>query len=191
MYTSPTRDDLPDGGAWQFAETTRLIRQYCPGIKTEPLIPDFAGKEMALKIMLAASPDVLGPNIEMTAALYGEARIGAQYERSLKVLRTAKELRPDILTKSAIMLGLGEKEDDLRQTLKDLIANKCDLLVLGQYLAPSNQHHVVKKYYTPEEFTEWKKIAMSLGFKAVISQPLARSSFMAGRLYQEAMGTQK
>ena len=188
VYTSPTRDDLPDGGAWQFAETTRLIKQYCPGIRTEPLIPDFAGKETALKIVLASSPDVLGHNIEMPASLYGEARKGAQYERSLKVLRTAKELRPDILTKSAIILGLGEKEDDLLRTMRDLVSNKCDLLVLGQYLAPSNQHHIVKKYYTPEEFAELKKIALSLGFKAVMSQPLARSSFMAGALYREAIG---
>lgn len=187
VFTSPTRDDIPDGGAWHFAETNRLIKKLCPNIKTEPLIPDFAGKEEALKIVLASNPNVLGHNIEMPNALYDKARIGASYERSLKVLSLSKKLRPDILTKSAIMLGLGEKEDDLRQALKDLRASACDLLVLGQYLAPSSQHYTVKKYYTPEEFMQLGNFAKSLGFKAVISKPLARSSYMAGSLYREAI----
>ncbi len=188
VFTSPTRDDLPDGGAAHFAETNRLIKQLSPGIRTEPLIPDLKGDKAALKVILDSNPDVLGHNVEMAAGLYSRARAGADYGRSLKVLSDSKELRPDILTKSGIMLGLGETDAELRRTMQDLRAHACDLLTLGQYLAPSKSHRPVEKYYTPEEFAAWAAEARAIGFKGVLSGPLVRSSYMAGQLYAEAGG---
>lgn len=187
VFTSPTRDDLSDGGASHFAKTNTLIKQLNPNIKTEPLIPDLQGNIDSLKIILDSNPDVLGHNIEMTPALYSTSRMGASYIRSLEVLSNSKKLRPDILTKSGIMLGLGETEEDLAQTLKDLVEHKCDLLTLGQYLAPSSAHRSVKKYYTPQEFDKWRELALSLGFKAVMSGPLVRSSYQAGLLYKQGI----
>ncbi|HAT72712.1 MAG TPA: lipoyl synthase [Elusimicrobia bacterium] len=188
VFTSPTRDDLPDGGASHFASTNRLIKELSPGIKTEPLIPDFKGDIGALQTVLDSNPDVLGHNIEMVPGLYPGARQGADYTRSLLVIKNAKELRPDILTKSGLMLGLGEKPAELENTLADLAAHGCDLLTLGQYLAPSKTHRPVVKYYTEEEFSGWGEKARSLGFKAVLSGPLVRSSYRAAALYRSAKG---
>lgn len=187
VFTSPTRDDLPDGGAAHFAETNRLIKELSPGIRTEPLIPDFKGDVRALETVLASSPDVLGHNVEMPARLYA-ARAGADYGRSLGVLRNSKRLRPDILTKSGLMLGLGETDAELERTLGDLAEHGCDLLTLGQYLAPTKSHRPVLKYYTEEEFSRWGEKALALGFKAVLSGPLVRSSYRASSLYREAAG---
>ncbi len=186
VFTSPTRDDLPDGGAAHFAETVRLIKELSPGIKTEPLIPDLKGDLKALETILASGPDVLGHNIEMAAGLYSRARAGADYGRSLRVLSNSKKLRPDILTKSGIMLGLGETTEEIERTLGDLAEHGCDLLTLGQYLAPTRTHRPVEKYYTPEEFIAWGEKARAAGFKAVLSGPLVRSSYRAGSLYAEA-----
>jgi lipoic acid synthetase len=188
VFTSPTRDDLPDGGAAHFAETNRLIKELSPGIRTEPLIPDFKGDVKALETVLASDPDVLGHNLEMVAGLYAVARAGADYGRSLAVLSNSKRLRPDILTKSGVMLGLGEKPEELERALADLAAAGCDLLTLGQYLAPSKTHRPVQKYYTEEEFARWGEKARAAGLKAVLSGPLVRSSYKARELYEEARG---
>lgn len=185
VFTSPTRDDLPDGGAAHFAATNRLIKQLFPGIRTEPLIPDFAGDLKALEAVLASEPDVLGHNVEMVPGLYA-ARAGADYSRSLGVIKNSKRLRPDILTKSGVMLGLGETGAELERTLGDLVAHGCDLLTLGQYLAPTKTHRPVLKYYTEEEFARWGEKAKALGFKAVLSGPLVRSSYRAASLYANA-----
>ena len=186
VFTSPTRDDLPDGGASHFAETNRLIKELCPGIRTEPLIPDFLGDIKALETVLDSDPDVLGHNLEMVSGLYAGARAGADYGRSLGLLANSKKLRPDILTKSGIMLGLGEKPEELQKALEDLAAQGCDLLTLGQYLAPSKEHRAVEKYYTAEEFAYWGGKARAAGFKAVLAGPLVRSSYRASSLYAEA-----
>ncbi len=188
VFTSPTRDDLPDGGAAHFAATNRLIKELSPGIRTEPLIPDFKGDVKALETVLASGPDVLGHNLEMVAGLYAKARAGADYRRSLDVIANAKRLRPDTFTKSGIMLGLGETAAELERALGDLVENGCDLLTLGQYLAPTKSHRPVAKYYTEEEFAGWGEKARSLGFKAVLSGPLVRSSYRASSLYREAAG---
>lgn len=188
VFTSPTRDDLPDGGAAHFAETNRLIKQLSPGVRTEPLIPDFRGDVKALAAVLASEPDVLGHNLEMVSGLYAGARAGADYARSLGVMANSKKLRPDILTKSGIMLGLGEKPEELERALGDLVSHGCDLLTLGQYLAPSKEHRPVAKYYTEEEFARWGERARAAGFKAVLSGPLVRSSYRAKALYEEARG---
>jgi lipoic acid synthetase len=185
VFTSPTRDDLPDGGAAHFAATNRLIKELSPGIRTEPLIPDFQGDLKALETVLTSGPDVIGHNLEMVAGLYAGARAGADYERSLGVIRNAKRLRPDILTKSGIMLGLGETDAELRTALGDLADHGCDLLTLGQYLAPSKTHRPVAKYYTEAEFARWGEKARALGFKAVLSGPLVRSSYRAAQLYRD------
>ncbi|MDD2804241.1 MAG: lipoyl synthase [Elusimicrobiales bacterium] len=188
VFTSPTRDDLPDGGAAHFAETTRLIKELSPGIRTEPLIPDLQGDRKALEAVLASGPDVLGHNLEMVSGLYSGARAGADYARSLAVLSNSRKLRPQTLTKSGLMLGLGEKPEELERALGDLAATGCDLLTLGQYLAPSKAHRPVAKYYTEEEFSRWGEKARAAGFKAVLSGPLVRSSYRARALYEEARG---
>ncbi|MCM2268102.1 MAG: lipoyl synthase [Elusimicrobiales bacterium] len=184
VFTSPTRDDLPDGGAEHFAQTNRLIKEFCPGIRTEPLIPDLQGDVRALETLLATGPDILGHNLEMVAGLYAGARAGASYQRSLDVLANAKKLRPATLTKSGIMLGLGETAAELDRALGDLVAHGCDLLTLGQYLAPGKDHRPVQKYYTQEEFSAWGEKARRAGFKAVLSGPLVRSSYQAAALYK-------
>lgn len=188
VFTSPTRDDLPDGGAAHFAETNRLIKALSPGIRTEPLIPDLGGDINALRAVLDSDPDVLGHNLEMPAGLYAGARAGADYARSLGVISNSKKLRPDILAKSGIMLGLGEKPEELERAIADLAAAGCDLLTLGQYLAPSREHRPVEKYYTAEEFALWADKARAAGFKGVLSGPLVRSSYRAAGLYEEAHG---
>jgi len=186
VFTSPTRDDLPDGGAAHFAKTVREIRKIDPYIKTEPLIPDLNGDLNALLTVLSSGPHVLAHNIETVPSLYGKVRQGADYKRSLRLLKTAKQRRPDILTKSGLMLGLGESEKEVEDTLRDLLEHGCDLLTLGQYLAPSNAHLPVVRYAAPEEFSAWEKKAVELGFKAALCGPLVRSSYRAAALYQKA-----
>ena len=177
---------MPDGGAAHFAETNRLIKELSPGIRTEPLIPDLQGNLKALETVLASEPDVLGHNLEMVSGLYAGARAGADYSRSLAVISNSKRLRPDILTKSGIMLGLGESAEELQRAIGDLAGAGCDLLTLGQYLAPSKNHRPVARYYTEEEFAFWADKARAAGFKAVMSGPLVRSSYRASSLYEEA-----
>lgn len=182
VITSPTRDDLPDGGAKYYAKTIACIKNHSKNIKTEVLIPDFAGNKKSLRTVLKAKPDVLAHNIETVPSLYSIVRRGANYKRSLKLIENSKKLSPETPAKSGLMLGLGETTPQIKQTLLDLLNSGCDILTLGQYLAPSKNHNVVKRYVKPREFAELKQFAIDLGFKAVASAPLVRSSYMAGKL---------
>ncbi|WP_333785089.1 lipoyl synthase [Thermocrinis sp.] len=179
VITSPTRDDLKDGGASHFAKCIRLLKENIEGIKVEVLIPDFGGSYDSLKVVLDAKPDVLNHNVETVPRLYAQVRKGADYKRSLEILKSAKELKSDIHTKSALILGFGEREDEIIKVMQDLRSVDCDILTIGQYYQPSVKHHPVVKYYTPEEFEKLKEIALSLGFKYVVSGPNVRSSYKA------------
>ncbi|MEE9501702.1 MAG: lipoyl synthase [Candidatus Aminicenantaceae bacterium] len=188
VITSVTRDDLPDGGASQFASTLKAVRQQNPGIRVEVLIPDFNGDAEALKTVIAAAPDVVNHNIEAPENIYPLINRPVQnYRRSLKILKKAKELGATI--KSGLMIGLGEKKQDIFQTFADLKAVSCDLLTIGQYLQPSRFNPPTRKYYTPEEFVELKKIALKYGFSEVESGPLVRSSYGAHGMYKQLKRT--
>ena len=179
VITSVNRDDLSDGGSIVFAATIRKVREANPGITIEVLIPDFEGVEDSLQNVLRAAPNILNHNIETVERLTRRVRRKAQYPRSLAVLRRAKELAPDRLTKSGIMLGLGETGEEIAQTLVDLRAARVDIVTIGQYLRPSAKHLQVERYYTPEEFAAWREYGMGLGFAHVESGPLVRSSYHA------------
>ena len=179
VITSVTRDDLPDGGASVFAETISAVRQANPGIGIEVLIPDFGGDPESLATVLDASPDVLNHNVETTRRLTPVVRSGADYDRSLELLRRVAESGRDIRTKSGLMVGLGETLGELKQTFEDLAGVSCQLLTIGQYLAPSDEHYPVERYYRPVEFEELKEIALGCGFDSVLSGPLVRSSYHA------------
>lgn len=185
VFTSPTRDDLSDGGAAQFAQTNTALKKINPNIKTEPLIPDFKGSIKALETVLNSNPDVLAHNMETVPSLYAQVRLGADYKRSLNIIKDSKKIRPDIPAKSGLMLGLGETEKELEHTFSDLLNHNCELLTLGQYIAPSNKHYPVKRYLPPEEFEDIGKKAEKMGFKAVLSGPLVRSSYRASYLYNK------
>jgi len=185
VITSVTRDDLKDGGAGQFAEAIESVREAVPGIKVEALIPDFRGELSSLGSVLSASPAVVAHNMETVSRLYAKLRPEASYRLSLNILGKIKELAPGINTKSSLMLGLGETEPEVIATMKDLRYNKCDILTLGQYLAPSPEHYPVKEFISIEQFQDYKRIGVSLGFKAVLSGPLVRSSYHAEEIYKE------
>jgi lipoic acid synthetase len=178
VVTSVTRDDLQDGGAAIFAETIRAIRKRSPGCKVEVLVPDFQGSEEALGAVLDASPDVLNHNVETVPALYGTVRPQADYERSLKVLERAKARGS--VTKSGLMLGLGEGTDDVLSVIHDLRGVGCDILTLGQYLQPRRDLLPVARFWRPDEFKELQEKGMVMGFARVIAGPLVRSSYQAG-----------
>ena len=182
VVTCVARDDLPDGGAAQMVATIRAIRRRCPATGIEVLIADYKGDEAALRAVLDASPDVLNHNLETVARLQRRVRPAASFERSLGVLRRAGELRPDIPTKSGLMLGLGEREDEVEQALRDLRAAGVGLLTLGQYLRPSDDHLPVERFVPPAEFDAWAERARQLGFREVAAGPLVRSSYRAERL---------
>ena len=184
VVTSVTRDDLADGGASVFAETLREIRDKSPETQVEVLIPDFRGDLEALKTVLAGRPNVLNHNVETVPRLYGSVRPGADYRRSTNLLRNARQIDPAIPTKSGLMLGLGERPDEVRQVLNDLLDAGCCILTLGQYLQPSARHLPVERFVTPEEFEEWRKKALEMGFREVASGPLVRSSYHAQETYQ-------
>jgi lipoic acid synthetase len=179
VVTSVTRDDLPDGGAGHFAATLHEIRRRVPGTEIEVLIPDFQGDPAALETVLRARPDVLNHNIETVPRLYPRVRPQADYRRSLELLRRAGEIAPGIPTKSGLMLGLGERPEEIRQTLQDLRAVGGRILTLGQYLQPSPEHLPVVRYVTPEEFENWRTTALEMGFAEVASGPFVRSSYHA------------
>ena len=179
VITSVTRDDLPDGGAGVFAETIRAIHSASPDCGIEALIPDFQGDEQALRTVLEAVPDVLNHNIETAPRLYPTARPQADYRRSLRLLAAAKDLRPETVTKSGLMVGLGEEWDEVLQVMADLREAYCDVLTIGQYLSPTRNHLPVAKYYTTDEFEALRQSAMQLGFGYVESGPLVRSSYRA------------
>lgn len=189
VFTSVTRDDLPDGGAKHFSSVILAIKKVLPGAVIEPLVPDFAGSRSSLETVLNAGPHVLAHNLETVLRLYPGIRNGADYKRSLELLRRSKSANPRILTKSGLMLGLGETDREIESAMKDLISAGCDMLTLGQYLAPSKKHAPVKRYLAPEEFAGWERVGRGVGFKAVMSGPLVRSSFRADRLYEEGRGT--
>jgi lipoyl synthase len=180
VLTSVARDDLPDQGAAWFATTMQAIRRLCPQTQIEVLTPDFRGDSELIGIVVAAQPVCFNHNLETVRRLQGPVRRGAKYERSLDVLKTVKTLDPTIATKSGLMLGLGETEAEIVETLADLRAVGCDRLTLGQYMRPSLEHLPVERYWHPDEFDRLGAIARSLGFSHVRSGPLVRSSYHAG-----------
>lgn len=182
VVTSVTRDDLYDGGASFFATTIREIRKRTPGAKVEVLIPDFKGDEKALEQVFRAQPDIINHNLETTERLYPHInRPSKNYRRSLDILKKAKEM--GAVTKSGLMVGLGEKKEGIIRSLSDLREAFCDLLTIGQYLQPSKTHAPVSKYYSPLEFEHLKRIALDFGFRDVESGPLVRSSYRAHKMY--------
>ncbi len=187
VLTMPTRDDLADGGAKHTAAVINEVTRVLPFCKTEPLISDLKGNFDGLSKILAAKPAVLAHNIETVPALYAAVRIGADYTRSLNLLEQVKKLDKNMLTKSGIMLGLGETEAQLKDTLKDLRAAGCDLLTLGQYLAPSKAHYPVHNYPEQSYYDALTIYAKSIGFKGIMAGPLVRSSYRAGALYLEGV----
>jgi lipoic acid synthetase len=184
VITSVTRDDLSDGGASVFAQTVNKIRQINPATLVEVLIPDFQGDKSALKTVVAVQPNVVNHNIETVARLYTAVRPQARYRRSLQLLKQVIKYDAKIVTKSGLMLGLGETSDEIHATLQDLRDTGCRLLTLGQYLQPTQEHLLVDRFVHPEEFDNWREIALEMGFAQVASGPFVRSSYQAQKLYQ-------
>jgi len=183
VVTSVDRDDLPDGGAAHFAATARAIKRALPTTRVEVLVPDFQGSLASVETVVTSPVDIYNHNIETVPSLYRKARPGGQYRRSLEVLRHAKDgarsLKRNLLTKTGVMLGLGERRDELLEVMHDLREIECDILTLGQYLRPSKEHLPVERYVTPQEFADLKRAGMELGFRHVESGPLVRSSYHA------------
>ncbi len=178
VITSPTRDDLKDGGAKFYAYTISVLKRIS-SLKIEVLIPDFLLKRQSLETLVEAKPDVIAHNIETVPSLYKKLRPKADYRRSIKLLRALKEIDSTIITKSGIMLGLGEKEKEIIRVFKDLRGVDCDFVSIGQYLPPSLSHYLLKEYISQEKFSYFKEVALSLGFKSVMSTPYTRSSYLA------------
>lgn len=179
VVTSVTRDDLADGGSKAFADTVSAIRNRIPQCGVEVLIPDFRGDREALKTVVRAKPDVLNHNVETIKRLYPSVRPGARYERTLRLLKTAKEIDPDIVTKSGFMVGLGERDEEVYELLVDLKGCGCDIVTIGQYLRPSLRHHAVMRYVKPEVFELYEKWGRDLGYRKVVAGPFVRSSYLA------------
>jgi lipoic acid synthetase len=190
VITSVARDDLPDGGAGIFARCIEACRQAVPGCTVEVLVPDFRGSPTALGTVVAARPDVFGHNVETVPRLYRLVRPSARYYRSLEMLARAKELAPQMVTKTALMVGLGESWEELRDTMRDIRAVGVDVLTIGQYLRPTygQRHLPIARYYTPQEFEALRQEALALGFPAVESGPLVRSSYHARRAVEAVRG---
>jgi lipoyl synthase len=180
VVTSVDRDDLTDGGAQHFADTIRAIRAQCPNTTIEVLTPDFLRKDEALKKVVEAKPDVFNHNLETVPSLYLTVRPGARYFHSLRLLQRVKELEPTMFTKSGIMVGLGEKRNEVLQVMDDLRSANVDFITIGQYLQPTRKHHEVARFVHPDEFKSFATIAHSKGFLMVASSPLTRSSHHAG-----------
>lgn len=179
VITSVDRDDRKDGGAEMFALVIAAIRDRVPACRVEVLVPDFQGSRAAMDIVMNAHPDVLNHNTETVPRLYRQVRLGARYERSLDMLRYAKQVRPHIPTKSGLMLGLGESQAEVLQVMRDLRAHQVDILTLGQYLRPSEKHLPIARYVSPAEFDEYRGAGREMGFSHVESGPLVRSSYHA------------
>jgi lipoic acid synthetase len=179
VITSVNRDDRKDGGAQLFAMTIEAIRERIPDCRVEVLVPDFQGSRAAMEIVMNARPDVLNHNTETVPRLYRQVRLGARYERSLEMLEYAKSLRPNIPAKSGLMLGLGETREEVISVMRDLHAHKVDILTLGQYLRPSAKHLPILRYVPMEEFAEYKRLGLEMGFSHVEAGPLVRSSYHA------------
>jgi lipoic acid synthetase len=188
VITSVNRDDREDGGAEIFAMVIRAIRQRVPGCGVEVLVPDFQGSHEAVETVMEAAPDVFNHNTETVPRLYRPVRLGARYERSLDVLAHAKTMAPTIPTKSGVMLGLGERNDEVVEVMRDLRAHRVDILTLGQYLRPSPKHLPIVRYVPPEEFDEFKRVGYEMGFAHVESGPLVRSSYHASNAAGSSAG---
>lgn len=189
VITSVDRDDLANGGAELFAATIAEIRRRTPETSVEVLIPDFKGSERALRIVVDARPDIVNHNLETIGRLYRLARPGGRYPRALELLRRAKEIDPTMLTKSGIICGLGEEWDELLVAMRDLRTQEVDILTLGQYLRPSNQHLPIARYYTPDEFAELRRQGLAMGYRHVEAGPLVRSSYHAWEQVERASAT--
>jgi lipoic acid synthetase len=187
VITSVNRDDLSDGGSTHFAETVREVRRKLPGAQVEILAPDFCGDLAAVARVLDAGPDVFNHNMETVRRLYRRVRPQADYEQSLRVLRFAKQYRPGALTKSGLMVGLGESPAEVEELLRDIFAASVDIATLGQYLQPTRRNLRVAEYVTPQQFDSYRDFGMSLGFKMVFSGPFVRSSYMADRVSESAI----
>ncbi len=185
VITSVTRDDLSDGGAAQFVKTIESIHRIDKDIGIEVLIPDFLGNSDSLKAVIGAKPSILAHNIETAMRLYKTLRPKASYEISLDILKKAKEINPLLITKSSLILGVGETEEEVIYTMEDLRSNQCDILTLGQYLAPSQKHYPVKEFISIEQFQRYRRIGLELGFKGVLSGPKVRSSYHAEEVFGE------
>ena len=183
--TGVARDDLPDGGAWLYAETVRLIHAARPGIGVELLIPDFDGKPDQLAEVFSSRPQVLAHTVETVPRIFRRIRPGFRYERSLDVITQARA--DSLVTKSNLILGMGETREEVSEALADLVDAGCELITITQYLRPSSRHHPVERWVKPEEFVELEAEALAVGFAGVMSGPLVRSSYRAGRLYQQAL----
>jgi len=188
VVTSVTRDDLEDGGAGHFAATIGALREKIPGVQIEVLIPDFQGTRSSLATVLAARPDVLNHNMETVRRLYPHVRPQADYDRSLALLSHVTQTDPAIPAKSGIMLGLGEKEVEVRQTIANVYRTGCRMLTIGQYLQPTPQHLPVVDFIPPEEFERWRQFALNTGFNKVASGPFVRSSYHAGEMFTGSKG---
>jgi len=186
VVTSVTRDDLPDGGAGLFAGTIQALREAIPDVRVEVLIPDLQGQPAAIATVVAAGPDVLNHNLETVPRLYKRVRPEADYRRSLNLLQRVRDLAPPMMTKSGLMLGLGETETEVMGTLEDLRHVDCRMVTLGQYLQPTPDHLPVQRYVPPEEFDHWRDVALQMGFQQAASGPLVRSSYQARELFRTA-----
>jgi lipoyl synthase len=184
VITSVDRDDLTDGGASIFVGTIQEIRRRRPECIVEVLVPDFQGREESIRAVLEARPEIFAHNIETVPRLYRVARGGGKYDVSLGVLQRARELSPDGITKTGIMLGLGEEPDELKRVMEDLVARGVNILTLGQYLRPTGWHLPVARHYHPEEFAYWAEVGEAMGFDHVESGPLVRSSYLADRQFK-------
>jgi lipoic acid synthetase len=189
VITSVNRDELPDGGAAHWAETVRAVRRL-PAARLEVLVPDFLGDLEAVATVLAAGPDVFNHNMETVARLYPSVRPQAVYQRSLGVLAAARRLAPGTLTKSGLMAGLGEKREEVEQLLRDLRAVDCSVVTIGQYLRPARRNLPVAEYVSPAVFAAWRDYGLALGFQAVFSGPMVRSSYMAENIFRRAKATE-
>jgi lipoic acid synthetase len=189
VLTSVDRDDLPDFGAWAFAETIRQIRARLPEASVEVLVPDFQGRESSIAAVLEARPDIYNHNTETVPRLYKKCRPGGRYARVMEIFRASKRLAPDIPTKTGIILGMGETNEEVLATMRDLRAVDVDILTLGQYLRPSDGHVALSRYVTPEEFRMFYDAGMAMGFRHVESGPLVRSSYHAWEQVQAAQAT--
>jgi lipoic acid synthetase len=183
--TGVARDDLADQGAWLYAETVRQIHRLNPGTGVEILVPDFSGKPQLLSQVFDAAPEVFAHNLETVPRIFKRIRPAFRYERSLEVLAAGRAA--GLVTKSNLILGLGETREEVESALADLRDAGCDLVTITQYLRPSPRHHAVERWVKPEEFTELREFAEQLGFSGVMSGPLVRSSYRAGRLYEQAV----
>jgi len=179
VITSVNRDDLPDGGASQFVRCIEAVRALMPQTTIEVLIPDLCGNWQALETILSGQPEVLNHNTETVPRLYRRVRPQGEYQRSLEVLRRSRQLSPTIYTKSGIMVGLGETDEEVRQVMTELREVDCDIITIGQYLQPTPKHYPLNRFVTPEEFEAWRVFGDSLGFLQVVSSPLTRSSYHA------------